>query len=273
MGDSSTVHATGAERIAAAFRGHGRTAALMPYLMAGFPSLEGSLAVGRTYARHADLVEVGVPFSDPLADGPAIQAAGQRALAAGTTFERVLDEVAAPLSEAVPVVLMCYANPIFARGLERVADAIASRGVAGLIVPDMPAAEAGDLRAACDEAGVALVPLVAPTTPPAGLRAIGASARGFIYVVSVTGVTGERTDLPPELRTVVEQVRATASVPAAVGFGIGTPAQAAAVGEIADGVIIGSRLVREVAEASSLQEGLAGVESFLREASDALSSR
>ena len=270
MADLSAAPATGAERIAAAFQGHGRAAALMPYLMAGFPSLEDSLKVGRIYAENADLVELGVPFSDPLADGPAIQAAGQRALEAGATFERVLDGVAAPLAEAVPVVVMCYANPIFARGFERVAAALADRGIAGLIVPDMPAAEAAGLREACDRAGIALVPLVAPTTPPDALARICAAARGFVYVVSVAGVTGERSSLPPELRTIVEQVRAQATVPAAVGFGIGTPAQAATVGEIADGVIIGSRLVREIAEAPSLERGLAGVDEFLRETAAAL---
>jgi tryptophan synthase alpha chain len=273
MSPEHALTATGADKIAAAFRGHGRSAALMPYLMGGFPSLEASLEVGRVYGGHADLVELGVPFSDPLADGPAIQAAGQRALAAGATFERVLDEVAAPLSESVPVILMCYSNPIFGRGFERVAAALAERGVAGLIVPDMPAAEAAELRSACDDAEVALVPLVAPTTPPEALREIGASARGFVYVVSVTGVTGERRELPPELRDVVAEVRAAASVPAAVGFGIGTPAQAAMVGEIADGVIIGSRLVREIAEAPTLEQGLAGVDGFLQETADALGGK
>ena len=272
MTDLSAISATGSERIAAAFDGHRRRAALMPYLMGGFPSIEQSLEIGRVYAGHADLVEIGVPFSDPLADGPAIQAAGQRALAAGATLERVLDGVAAPLAESVPVVLMCYANPIFARGFERVADALAVRGIAGLIVPDMPAAEAAELRAACDRAGPALIPLVAPNTPPGTLAEIGASARGFVYVVSVTGVTGERTELPPELRAVVEQVRASATLPAAVGFGIGTAAQAAAVGEIADGVIIGSRLVREIAEAPAFDQGLAGVERFLSETAAALQS-
>jgi tryptophan synthase alpha chain len=272
MSDLSAAPATGTERIAAAFREHGRTAALMPYLMGGFPSLEGSLEIGRAYTEHADLVEVGVPFSDPLADGPAIQAAGQRALAAGATLDRVLDEVAAPLAQSVPVAVMCYANPIFTRGFERVADALATRGVAGLIVPDMPAAEAAELRAALDAHSVALVPLVAPTTPPRALREIGASARGFVYVVSVTGVTGERTEVPPELRTVVDQTREAAGIPAAVGFGIGTPAQAAAVGEIADGVIIGSRLVREVAEAPSLDDALTGVDAFLRETVAALAA-
>jgi tryptophan synthase alpha chain len=270
MADLSAAPATGADPIAAAFRGHGRGAALMPYLMAGFPSLEESLRVGRTYAENADLVEVGVPFSDPLADGPAIQAAGQRALEGGATLERVLDEVAGPLAEQVPVVVMCYANPLFARGFERVAAALADRGIAGLIVPDMPAAEAAGLRSVCDAAGIALVPLVAPTTPPAELERICAAARGFVYVVSVAGVTGERTQLPPELHTIVAHVRATATVPAAVGFGIGTPAQAAAVGEIADGVIIGSRLVREIAEAPSFEQGLAGVDAFLRETAAAL---
>jgi tryptophan synthase alpha chain len=257
-------------RIEAAFGESRGRAALMPYLMGGFPSLEASLEVGRVYARHADLVEVGVPFSDPLADGPAIQAAGQRALAAGATLERVLDEVAAPLASTLPVVVMCYANPIFARGFEAVVDALSGHGVAGLIVPDMPAIEATELRAVCDERGIALVPLVAPTTGDAALERIGAQARGFTYVVSVTGVTGERKDLPPELPAVVERVRAASSVPVAVGFGVGTPAQAAAVGEIADGVIIGSRLVREIAEAPSLEEGLAGADAFLEASASAL---
>jgi tryptophan synthase alpha chain len=267
---ADTRVATGAEAIAAAFDGHGRSAALMPYLMGGFPTLEGSLDVAMAYAAHADLVEVGVPFSDPLADGPAIQAAGQRALEAGATFEQVLDRVAAPLSESVPAIVMCYSNPLITRGFARAVDALAAHGVAGLIVPDLPAVEAADLRAACDRAGIALIPLVAPTTPPQDVSFIAEHARGFVYVVSVTGVTGERRELPPELPAVVERVRAVATVPVAVGFGVGTPAQAAAVGEIADGVIIGSRLVREIAEAPSLEEGLAGVERFLGDTVSAL---
>jgi tryptophan synthase alpha chain len=262
--------AGGAARIEAGFDAGGKSAALMPYLMGGFPSLEGSLEVGRAYAKYADLIEIGVPFSDPLADGPAIQAAGRRALEQGATFERVLDDVAAPLASALPVVAMCYANPIFRRGFESVASALAARAVSGLIVPDMPAVEATELRAACDDAGVALITLVAPTTPPDEVRAIAEAARGFVYVVSVTGVTGERTQLPPELPAVVERVRAATSVPAAVGFGVGTPEQAAAVAEFADGVIIGSRLVREIAGASSLERGLEGVERLLQDTADAL---
>src|SRR5262245_42331491 len=270
MAEVRSAPQTGADVVAAAFGGHGRTAALMPYLMGGFPSPEGSLAVGRAYAEHADLVELGVPFSDPLADGPAIQVAGQRALAAGATLEVVLDDVAAPLARSVPVIVMCYVNPLLARGFERATAALAARGVSGLIVPDMPAAEAGELRAACDAAGVALVPLVAPTTPPADVHFIAEHARGFVYVVSVTGVTGERTELPAELPQVVERVRAATSLPVAVGFGVGTPAQARAVGEIADGVIIGSRLVREISEAPSFERGLEGVERFLAETAAAL---
>jgi tryptophan synthase alpha chain len=259
---------TGAARIAAAFSAP--RPALMPYLMGGFPSLRESLAVGRAYADHADLVELGVPFSDPLADGPAIQAAGQHALEAGATFQRVLDEVAGPLSEDVPVVVMCYANLLLTRGFERVSDLLARRGVSGLIVPDMPAAEAGDLRAACDAVGIALVPLVAPTTPPEEVRRIAAAARGFVYVVSVTGVTGERAALPPELEDVVARVRGAAEVPVAVGFGVGTPAQVAEVGRIADGVIIGSRLVRAIAGAHSLDAGLDDVRAFLGDSVRAL---
>src|SRR4051794_20349770 len=269
---ADTGVATG-ESIAAAFKGHGRTAALMPYMMGGFPTIEGSREVAMRYAAHADLVEVGVPFSDPLADGPAIQAAGQRALEQGVTFERVLDEVAGPLADSVPAVVMCYSNPLIARGFARAVDALGAHGVAGLIVPDLPAVEAGELRAACDAAGIALIPLVAPTTPPRDVSFIAEHARGFVYVVSVTGVTGERTELPRELPGVVERVRAAASVPVAVGFGVGTPAQAAAVAEIADGVIIGSRLVREIAEAPSLEQGLEGVERFLGETVAALRPR
>jgi tryptophan synthase alpha chain len=172
----------------------------------------------------------------------------------------------------VPVVIMCYANPILTRGFERVADGLATRGVAGLIVPDMPAVEAAELRAACDAAGVALVPLVAPTTPPREVRAIAAAARGFVYVVSVAGVTGERAALPPELGEIVERVREAADVPAAVGFGVGTPAQAAEVGRIADGVIVGSRLVQAVAEASSLEAALEDIRGFMRDSAERLAT-
>jgi tryptophan synthase alpha chain len=240
----------GAERIAAAFAGSGKRAALMPYLMGGFPDLAGSRAIGEAYADGgADLVELGVPFSDPLADGPVIQAAGTRALAAGATVDGVL-EVAAALAARVPVVVMAYANLVFARGTERFAAALAAVGASGLIVPDLPLEEAPGVLEACDAAGVALVPLVAPTTPDERLGAIGARARGFLYTVSVTGTTGERASLAEAFAAVVARAKAHAPVPVALGFGIATPehaAQAAAAG--ADGVIVGSRLVRAAGEA------------------------
>jgi tryptophan synthase alpha chain len=260
-------------RIADAFAASGRRTALMPYMMGGFPGMASSLEVGRAYAEAgADLIELGIPFSDPLADGPAIQLAGQRALEAGATFEGVLAEVAAPLATEVPVVAMCYANSLIARGLDDAAQTLREHGASGLIVPDMPAAEAAELRAACDEAEVALIPLVAPTTPPDEVERIARAARGFVYVVSVTGVTGERAALPPELGEVVDRARAAASVPVAVGFGVGTPEQVAEVGRIADGVIVGSRLVRAIADAPSLEQGLEDVRDFLTESVAALRS-
>jgi tryptophan synthase alpha chain len=241
----------GTDTIAAAFASAPGRAALMPYLMGGFPDLDTSLAIGEAYAEAgADLVELGVPFSDPLADGPVIHAADTAALAAGATLHGVLD-VGRALSEAVPVVLMCYANLAFARGLERFADELARRGISGLIVPDLPLEEAGDALRACDAAGVALVPLVAPTTPDERLAAIGRTARGFVYTVAVTGTTGEREGLDDEIAAMLARTKARTDVPVALGFGIGTPeAAAAAAAAGADGVIVGSRLVRAASEAS-----------------------
>jgi tryptophan synthase alpha chain len=230
--------------------------------MGGFPTVADSVAVGEGYADNgADLVELGVPFSDPLADGPVIHAAGTRALAAGATVHAVL-EAGARIAERVPVVVMCYANPILSRGLERFVGELADRSVSGLIVPDLPHEEAEAARAACDAAGVALVPLVAPTTPPARLQAIGAAARGFVYTVSVTGTTGERAAVGQDLAGLLARVKAATDVPVAVGFGISTGEQAAAAADAgADGVIVGSRLVRAAAEGEdvrALVEGFAG---------------
>jgi tryptophan synthase alpha chain len=246
---------TGAERIAAAFAAAPGRAALMPYLMGGFPDVETSVRIGLACAEAGgDLLELGVPFSDPLADGPVIHAAGTRALAAGATLPAIV-EAGARIAERVPVVLMCYANPILARGLERFTRELAERGLSGLIVPDLPLEEADAVLAACDAAGLALVPLAAPTSTDERLAAIGARARGFIYTVSVTGITGERTGLAEELPGMLARVRAHAGVPVAVGFGISTAehaATAAAAG--ADGVIVGSRLVRAAAEAADAGE-------------------
>jgi tryptophan synthase alpha chain len=250
---SATAVSAGERRIAAAFataREDGRRAALMPYLMGGFPDLEGSRAIGEAYAdAGADLVELGIPFSDPLADGPVIQAAGTRALAAGATVGGVLG-VAEALARRLPVVVMCYANHVLAHGPEAFAARLAAAGASGLIVPDLPLEEAPAVLEACDVAGVALVPLVAPTTPDERLARIGARARGFVYTVSVTGTTGERRSLEDAFAGVVARAKAATSTPVALGFGISTPAQAAAAATAgADGVIVGSRLVRAAAEA------------------------
>jgi tryptophan synthase alpha chain len=258
--------ATGTDRIADAFASHGRRAALMPYLMGGYPDLEGSRAAGEAAAgAGADLLELGIPFSDPLADGPVIHAAGTEALARGATPHGVL-RVCEALSERLPVVLMVYANLVLAGGAERFAARAAAAGAVGLIVPDLPHDEACELRAACHAEGLALVPLVAPTTPPERLEAIGRDARGFVYTVSLTGTTGERDALPPGLAGTVERVRASTSVPVAVGFGIATTEQASAVADVADGVIVGSRLVRAAREGGPAAVGreVAALEAALR---------
>lgn len=245
----------GQQRIAAAFTAATGRAALMPYLMGGFPDLDASVAIGHACADNgADLVELGVPFSDPLADGPVIHAAATRALAGGANLHGIL-EVARQIAERLPVVLMCYANPILARGLERFTHDLAATGASGLIVPDMPLEEADGVRDACDAAGLALVPLIAPTTPGDRVAAIVGRARGFVYTVSVTGTTGERAGVDGSLASVIDHAKAHSPVPVAVGFGISTPAQAAdAAAAGADGVIVGSRLVRAAGEAADAGE-------------------
>jgi tryptophan synthase alpha chain len=254
----------GADRIAGAFAGHGKRAALMPYLMGGFPSLEASRAIGAACLDNgADVLELGVPYSDPLADGPVIQAAGTQALRAGATIAGVLD-VGEALAARAPVVVMAYVNLILARGPEAFARELAGRGLAGLIVPDLPLEESAAILEACDDAGIALVPLVAPTTPDERLALIGERARGFVYTVSVVGTTGERTALADRFETVIARSSAHTSVPVAVGFGISTPEQAAQAADAgADGVIVGSRLVRAAAEggdpAAAVGDAVAGL--------------
>ena len=268
----ATETATGLARIEAAFAAAAQEsrAALMPYMMGCFPDRETALDVARAYADSgADLVEVGVPFSDPLADGPLIHAAATHALEGGADLDAALQSCTA-LGEGVPSVAMCYANMIIALGPRRFAGKLAAAGAAGAIVPDLPLEEAGEIGEALETEGLALVPLVAPTTPPERRKRICAAAKGFVYVVSVAGVTGERAELPAHLEQLVRAVQEEAPVPAAVGFGIGTPEQAAAVGRVADGVIIGTRLVRELFDAESPQVGVESVAGFVREVRAAL---
>lgn len=267
MGAEAPARTTGSARIAAAFeaaRGDGR-AALMPYMMGGFPDQATALAVADSYVEAgADLVELGVPFSDPLADGPVIHAAAMRALSGGATLERVL-AICERIADRVPVVPMAYANMVLARGPSDLARLLADAGAAGAIVPDLPPEEGAETFAALRDAGLAPVPLVAPTTAAQRRRQICAAAQGFVYVVSDTRVTGERDELPRGLSDLVAAVRADSPVPAAVGFGVGTADQAAAVGRIADGVIIGSRLVRAVSESRSATDAAASVSEFIAE--------
>lgn len=270
-----TASSGGEERIAAAFaaaKAEGRAAA-MPYMMSGYPDRETSLAVAAAYAASgADLVELGVPFSDPLADGPTIHAAATAALEAGATLSDAL-EVCRSVADRVPVVLMVYSNMVLAHGgpteFARLARAA---GACGAIVPDLPLDEAAEVREAFDRAGLALVPLVAPTTSEERRAEICAAARGFVYLVSTVGTTGERADLPVALAEQIDAARDDAGVPVAVGFGIGTPEHAASVGRQADGVIVGSRLVRAVGEAGSAAAAAEAVGEFLAEVRVALAA-
>lgn len=242
----------GAERIAAAFataRSENR-AALMPYMMGGFPDVETSARIARSYAENgADLIELGVPFSDPLADGPVIHEAAIRALDSGAKLSDIFF-ICEQVSSRVPVVLMAYTNTILGGGGPAAFAARAvEAGAAGVIVPDLPLGTDESIRTELAAAGLAVVPLLAPTTLPARRSEIGEVAAGFVYVVSSVGTTGERSEVPAHLKELVEDVESRTEVPVAVGFGIGSPEHAATVGQIADGVIIGSKLVRIAAEA------------------------
>ena len=256
--------ADGSERISAAFAARRRRAALMPYLMGGYPSLEHSLQIGEAcIGAGADLLEVGVPYSDPLADGPVIHEAGTQALAAGADVAGVLEVVRA-LAPHIPVVLMCYANMVLAPGAEAFMDRLARTGASGLIVPDVPLEESHALLQAADEVGIALVPLVAPTTPRERFAHIAAGARGFLYAVSVVGTTGERAALPHRFTDVVARAKESTELPVALGFGISTAEHARQAADAgADGVIIGTRLVRAAGEsedpAAAVADVLAGI--------------
>jgi tryptophan synthase alpha chain len=234
--------------------------------MGGHPDIETSRAcLEAAIEAGADLIELGIPFSDPLADGPVIHAAGTVALDNGVKPADVLT-LCKEISERVPVLLMVYANIVLANGGEDFARRAADAGAAGLIVPDLPHEEAQTVREACNAAGLALIALVAPTTTETLLREIGADAKGFVYAVSLVGTTGERGELPPGLPELIERIRGATDVPVAVGFGISTGEQARSVGEIADGVIVGSRVVRAAGDG-----GAEGVREVVADLATALS--
>jgi len=231
---------------------------LIVYLCAGDPDLQATeRLVPALAAAGADVIELGVPFSDPLADGPTIQAAAERALRSGTTLSGILDLVGRLRGQGcdVPLVLMGYMNPIVRIGVESFVARSADVGVDGFIVPDLPLEEADPLADAAAAKGLSLVLLAAPTTPLDRLRKIGERTRGFLYFVSITGVTGARAALPADLPARLDVVRAASKAPVAVGFGISAPEQAAALAEHADAVVVGSALVAEIARSSGKTDG------------------
>ncbi len=257
------------EAIQRAFK---RKPAFMPYFPVGYPTITDSLdAIEALAGNGADLIEIGIPFSDPLADGPVIQHATQIALQNGVTLERVLQSVAELRRRGVgvPLILMGYYNPILQFGLKRFCEAAIAAGADGLIVPDLPAEESSELEAALSGM-LPLIRMIAPTTSADRARRICAAAEGFLYLVSVTGVTGARASIPAGLPDFIARVRASApaGTPLCVGFGISTPAQAAGVGAIADGVIVGSACVRAIGESADPKRAAAEFAGAFRQALD-----
>jgi tryptophan synthase alpha chain len=252
------------DRVFACLRREGRKG-LIPFLAAGDPSLEATEALVQEFeARGADLVELGVPFSDPLADGVVNQRAYQRALAAGASLGRILDLTARIRRHSeIPIVLMSYVNPIHRFGLDRLSAALRDAGVDGLILSDCPPEEMDGVTEALGNAGVHPILLAAPTSPDRRISLISARGRGYIYYVSLRGVTGPRDHLPPDLTDGIRRIRALTDRPLAVGFGISTPSQAGEVASLADAVIVGSAIVARI-------EASLGQSSFISQAGEFL---
>ncbi len=229
----------------------------MPYYPLGYPNLETSIDVIEALAKNgADLIEVGLSFSDPLADGPVIQKATQVALEQGITVKKSLQAVAELRRREVeiPLILMGYYNPMLAYGLIKFIQDAEQAGADGFIIPDLPAEEAAEFLEVLGGSRLKLVTMLAPTTPPERMATLAKAAQGFIYLVSVTGVTGARAGVTDGLSDLINQVRQFSSVPVCVGFGISTPEQAREVGKMADGVIVGSACVKAVGESKSHRE-------------------
>jgi tryptophan synthase alpha chain len=225
--------------------------ALIPFITAGDPDLETSRRMAlEIAARGSDLLELGIPFSDPLADGPTIQAASSRALKTGVHFTDVLTLAGMLRRDTdIPLILMGYYNPILKYGLEKAAIDAAQQGVDGFIIPDMPPEEAESWRAAARAAGISTIFLAAPTSGER-IKTLGRLTQGFLYYVSVTGITGARTELPRQLIRELAEVRSLVKCPVAVGFGISTPEQVQNLAPHVDGVVVGSAIVQKVAKFS-----------------------
>jgi tryptophan synthase alpha chain len=248
--------------------------ALIPFVTAGDPNLNVTAEIILTLVEAgADLIELGVPFSDPMADGPTIQASSERALASGTTLSGVLQLVSEVRKKSeVPLILMGYYNPIFCYGAERFALDAAAAGVDGLLLVDLPPEEITEISTVMHEAGIALITLLAPTTPPERMQRLAAAAEGYLYYVSMTGVTGVQKISPEDIRVAVEELKGMTTIPVGVGFGISTAEEAQAVGAFADGVIVGSALVKIIAENGNSAELLPKVAKFVRELKGGLTS-
>jgi len=241
--------------------------ALIPFITAGDPSLAATEAViPALVAAGADLIELGIPFSDPMADGPTIQAASQRALEAGTSLPKVLELVRRVRRTCqTPIVLMGYYNPVFIYGNERFARDAAAAGVDGLLLVDLPPEEADEIHSLLKRSGIDLITLLAPTTPPQRRARLAAAGEGYLYYVSMTGVTGSQAIDAAGIAAEVSDLRRLSSVPVAVGFGISSAADAAAVSRFADGVVVGSALVKVMAAAADEGEMLERAAGFIRE--------
>jgi tryptophan synthase alpha chain len=227
--------------------------ALMPFVTAGDPDLDFTAAVlQEVVKRGASLCEVGIPYSDPIADGPVIQASYTRALGAKVKLSGILDMLGSTAPKlAAPVVTMVSYAIIFRHGVERYCDDVAQRGVAGLIVPDLPVEESPQLAKVCAARNLSLIQLVTPTTPRDRALRICETSTGFVYYVSVAGITGERRDLPPELLENVGWLRTQTKLPICIGFGVSTPEHVKLLAPVADGLIVGSAIVRRVADAAT----------------------
>ena len=236
---------SGHERLAAAIRAaaRGSSPALVAYLTAGFPRRADFGTQLAAVAAAADVVEIGVPFTDPMADGVTIQRASMAALAQGVTLRWILEELTRLRPVRTPLVLMSYLNPLLAFGVEALAEAAASAGVAGFIVPDLPLDESSELAAALAARGIALVQMVTPVTEPGRLAALCAGSQGFVYAVTMTGTTGRNVAVPDEVLAYLDRVRARAALPVCAGFGIRTRAQVERLTGHVDGVVVGSALV------------------------------
>jgi tryptophan synthase alpha chain len=250
------------ERLESALRDPKASTALVAYLTGGWPTREGFSTLLHTVAEVADAVEIGVPFSDPMADGPTIQQTSQEALAQGVSLEWILEMLTAmPTPPAAPLLLMGYLNPFLAFGLDRLGEHAAAAGVSAFIVPDLPLDEAADFRALVEPHGLGLVQLVTPATTPERRVKLASAARGFVYAVTVTGITGGDVGPDGDIAQILEALRAESAVPVMAGFGIRRPAQVSALSAHADGVIVGSALldcIRDGGDPSAFLRTLSG---------------